>query len=263
MLRFLPLLQTFIGRGVAWYAVSAVAESSRGFGTLTTLADSGAGCEVPHLLIEALPMGPETLLLYICLQARKQTCTYALLAFKCDVVLYCYSPSAEVNVCAAPGLRPSPPARPPLCLTRRCSTLAWQSTNLLQPRVDVVSRQDYLQRYYLTPPPCLPPSASGAAQAGSQAGAREPAATAASPSPAQRLTEQASLPYSYHQLQQRCWQLPGWQHYRSAGLEVNAMGSGGLTLAAADAPDQLASAGAALLCLWARCLRWRAQQAMH
>lgn len=68
------LMQTFNCRGVAWYAVSAVAESSRGFGTLTTLCDSSAACEVPHLLIETLPMGPEALLLYICLQASRLLC---------------------------------------------------------------------------------------------------------------------------------------------------------------------------------------------
>ena len=71
---------------MAWYAVSAVAESSRGFGTLTTLADSDASCEVPHLLIETLPMGPEALLLYICLQARRMlACVLLLLYIRINV----------------------------------------------------------------------------------------------------------------------------------------------------------------------------------
>ena len=148
------------------------------------------------------------------------------------------------------------------------------ATNLVQPRVDVVSRQDYLQRYYLTPPPSPPAPASEDAAAGGQAGARDPAAAAAvsSPSPGQRLAEAQlpppPLPCSYHQLQQRCWQLPGWQHYRSAGLEVNAMGSGGLLTQAASASCQ-ASAGECWCCSSLSILpvrevpfpRWKAQQA--
>ena len=105
MLRILQLLQTYTGRGVAWYAVSTVAESSRGFGTLTTLADSGAGCEVPHLLIETLPMGKETLLLYICMQA-------------CMLYAAGGRPAAAFlpnpDVCQQLD---SPPRRPPACLS--------------------------------------------------------------------------------------------------------------------------------------------------
>ncbi len=85
----------------------------------------------------------------------------------------------------------------------------------MQPRVDVVTDQAYLRRYYESPPPPLPHHTPPAGEA---------AGAAAQP------------PLCYHELAQRFAKLPGWQHYRSSCLEDNAMGQGGWGAAAMCMP---------------------------
>lgn len=126
-----------------------------------------------------------------------------------------------------------------------------------QPRTDAPADLGYLRRYFQSSPPPLSKqldgslagsgsvesasvdAASDCAASSDCGSAADSAVDAPLPSPANPLNGQAAgtansatngaaqgLP-SYHALQQRCWQLPGWAHYRSRSLEMNLMGSGG------------------------------------
>lgn len=185
-------VQTFIGEGVEWYSVSTVAADPPGFGTITTMAAPATHTDVPNLMVQAVPMGPEKLLLYIS----------------------------------------------------------------LQPRTDAPADLGYLRRYFQSSPPPLSKqpdgsvagsgsvesasvdAASDCAASSDCGSAADSAVDAPLPSPTNPLNGQAAGPAnsaangaaqglpSYHALQQRCWQLPGWAHYRSRSLEMNLMGSG-------------------------------------
>lgn len=169
--------------------------------------------DVPHLKEEvvALPAGgpgsgPARMMVYVCLQAR----------WGCHSVLTLLllgggqrRPARRVSAVPAAGAQRAPPSPVP--------TLASLPTPELQPRVDAAADHAYLRRYYLTPPPPLShhqPSGEGAATANGSTAAD---GAGASPQP----------PASYHELQQRFAQLPGWLHYRSTCIEDNLMGQGG------------------------------------
>ncbi|KAI7838114.1 hypothetical protein COHA_008121 [Chlorella ohadii] len=152
-------VQTFSSDTIEWYSVSTVAADPPGFGTITTVAAPAAHTDVPNLMVQAVPMGPEKLLLYIS----------------------------------------------------------------LQPRTDAPANLDYLRRYFQSSPPALAKPQNGSSSAESAPADASPV-DGNSAADANGAAVEGSP--SYHALQQRCWKLPGWAHYRSRSLEMNLMGAG-------------------------------------
>ncbi len=92
-----------------------------------------------------------------------------------------------------------------------------------QPRTDAPADLAYLRRYFQSSPPASAKPHNGSSSAESAPADTSPANGDADADANGAAAEGAP---SYHALQQRCWKLPGWAHYRSRSLEMNLMGAG-------------------------------------
>lgn len=134
-------------------------------------------------------------------QQRSRFCVHSLAA------TWCTTPCIAYPGCAAHGFNPPPAHHPDTVPTLPLPPHT-------QPRIDAPADLSYLRRYFQSSPPTLAEQQDGSSAAanGDASGAPQ---------------EPQELP-SYHSLQQRCWKLPGWAHYRSRSLEMNLMGAGRL-----------------------------------